>query len=722
MSIIQDIREKYAKVTVVLIALALVGFILTDYFSGKGRNLIGGGSKSVGKINGKNIDATEFNRLVDQTEANMRAQGYPASMNLTQQAREQAWNVEVNRLILSSEFDKLGIDVGKKELGDILYGPNAPQDLKSQFTDQQTGQFNAQQAKQSIDQLLKKGTKEQKDNINNYINQLADQRMSEKYTSLLANSVNFPRWFMEKQNADNSMLAKISMVKETYASIPDSTVKVSDKEIADYISKHKDDFKQEESRTINYVSFSAAPSAADTADLEKKMEELKPEFQQATNVEQYLAGEGVSNYYDGYINGKAIQIGQKDSIFRIPVGSVYGPYLDGGSYVLARLMGVRSMPDTVKVRHILIGTSQRDPQTGQSYPTRDTTSAYNLCDSIRKEIAKGSNFDSLCVKFSEDPGSKDKGGVYENVPSGQMVPAFNDFIFLNPVGSKGIVKTDFGYHYIEILSQKGSGTGYKIAQLSKEIVASQETDNAALNAANEFAGDSRDLKAFEATYEKNLKSKGINKAVASNIKPNDYNVQGLGESRTFVKDVYGADKGEVLKPERIGDNYVVAVVTDVLKEGTQSVEAARFKVESALRNDKKADILKQKIGKVSTLEAAATALGGKEIEPIDSLRMTNNATLSPSLGYEPVVTGAAFNPANKGKVVPEPLAGVNGVYVIRVDNVSATAVTEGSISQQREVKYNQMKQYVTNNYGSPLNPITILKNAATIKDNRAKLY
>jgi len=721
MSLIQDIREKYAKVTVVLIALALVGFILTDYFSGKGRSMIDS-SKSVGKINGKPIDATAFNRLVDQTEANMRAQGYPSSMNLTQQAREQAWNLEVNRLILSSEFSKLGIDIGKKELGNILYGPNAPQDLKNQFTDKQTGQFNAQQAKQSIDQLLKKGTQEQKDNINSYVNQLIDQAMSEKLTSLMANSINFPRWFLEKQNADNSMMAKISMVKETYASIVDSTVKISDKEIADYISKHKEDFKQEESRSINYISFSASPSTADSADLKNRMEQLKPEFLKAENTEQFLASEGVSNFYNGYINGNAIQYARKDSIFKIPVGSIYGPYLDGGSYVLAKLMGVKPMPDTVKVRHILIGTSQRDPQTGQTIPTRDTATAFKLCDSIRNEIAKGSNFDSLCVKFSEDPGSKDKGGVYENVSSGQMVPAFNDFIFLNPVGSKGIVKTDFGYHYIEVLSQKGSGTGYKIAQLSKEIVASQETDNAALNAANEFAADCPDQQAFEKVYETKMKSKGFNKAIAPNIKPNDYSVQGLGESRIFVKNIYDADKGEVLKPERIGDSYVVAVVTEVLKEGTQNVATARFQVESVLRNEKKADILKQKIGKITTLEAAAAALGGKEIETIDSLRMTNNSALTPALGYEPKITGASFNPANKGKLVPEPLQGVNGVYVIRVDNISATAVTEGSIAQQRESKYNQMKQYVSNNYGSPLNPLSILKSVATIKDNRAELY
>ncbi len=718
MSIIQDIREKYAKVTVVLIALALVGFILTDYFSGKGRSGGGGGSNSIGRVNGKSIGYDAFNIKVEQTEANLKAQGYPQSAGLTQQAIEQTWKKEVDLLLLSSEFDKLGIRVGKKELGDMLYGANAPQDLRNQFSDEKTGQYNAALAKQNIDQMLKKGTQEQKDNINNYLNQLADQRMTEKFTSLLANSVNYPRWFIEKQNADNSQLAKIALVKEIYSSIADSTVKVDDKEIADYISKHKKDFKQEESRSISYVTFSAAPNAADSVATVNNLLALKAEFDSSKNVEQFLAGEGVNNYYNGFISGKTIQIAMKDSIFRIPVGGIYGPYLDGGSYVLAKLEGVRQMPDTVKVRHILVGTSQIDPQTGQSFPTRDTATAYKLVDSLRNEIAKGSNFDTLVAKFSDDGGSKDKGGLYEDVPSGKMVPPFNDFIFLNPVGTKGIVKTDFGYHYIEILSQKGNGPAYKIAYLSKEIVASQETDNSASDRAFTFAGDSPDAKAFDANFEKTLKPTGAIKGIATDIKPADADIRGLGNSRTFVRSIYDAEGGEVLKPERIGENYVVALVTEVYKEGTQTPNKARASVEPILRNKKKAVLLTQKIGKVTTLEAAAAALGGKQIETVDSLRMNGS---SPALGYEPRVIGAAFNPANKGKVVPAVLEGINGVYVIRVENTSATAITEGNVADQRKMKYEQMKQYVSNP-NAPLHPVMILRNAATIKDNRSNRY
>ena len=677
MSIMQTIREKGAKVTVVIIAIALLGFILTDYFSGKGRSGFTGGSKTIGKVNGKSVNYESFNKRVELMENNMKQQGYPSSPSLTQQAVDQTWNQEINRILLSQEVDKLGIRISKKELGDILYGPNAPQDLKQQFSDQTTGQYNAISAKQNIDEMLKKGTQEQKDNINSYITDLEEQRKQDKYIALLSNSINYPRWFIEKQNADNSQIAKVSLVREVYTSIPDSSIKIDDKEIADYISKHKDDFKQEESRSIQYVTFNAAPSASDSAETKNSLEQKREEFQTTTNMEQFLAAEGANGYYDGYINGKTIQIAAKDSIFRTPVGQVYGPYLDGASYVMAKVEGARQMPDTVKIRHILVATMQRDPQSGQSYQVRDTATAKTRIDSIQTAIRNGSNFDSLVVSLSDDPGSKDKGGVYENVPSGQMVSTFNDFIFLNGVGSKGVVKTEFGYHYIEILSQKGGGTGYKIAYLPKEIIASQETDSKAQNDANVFAGDSRNVKSFDETFEKNWKPKGYVKGIATDIKRVGGNVMGLGYSRQFVRDIYAASAGDVLKPERIDDNYVVAVVVEVLKEGTVGVAKARPQVEPLLMNKKKAEVIKKKIGNITTLEAASTALNNSPIQTVDS--------------------------------------------VIRVDEVGTTPVTDGNVAEQRKALSAQGKQMMSNSQ-SPNSPVNALRNAATISDKRSERY
>lgn len=704
MSIIQDIRDKYAKLTVVLVALALLGFILTDYFAGKSR-MSGNVSQTIGSVNGKSIVFDEFNQKVIQAEENLKAQGYPQGAALSQQALEQAWNQEIGQIILKGELKELGIDVGKKELSDLLYGTSAPQDLQNQFRDPKTGVFNPALAKQNIDQALKSGTPEQKTSISNYIDALANMRMADKYLALFANSINYPRWFIEKQSAENSQLARISFVRELYTSIPDSAVKVTDDEIKNYINKNKSQFKQQESRGIQFVAFSASPSSADSAAAYSSLINQKERFATTENLEQFLAGEGAP-FYNGYINGKAIQQPVKDSLFKLSPGATFGPYLDADRYVVARMVGSVRMPDTVSVRHILISTQSRDSAT-----------AYNLCDSIQKAIAGGSNFDSLTAKFSDDPGSKNNGGKYENVPSGQMVAPFNDFIFLKPTGSKGIVKTDFGFHYIEILSQKGGGSGYKIAYLPQEIVASQETDNLALNKANEFAGDSKDLKSFNDNYEKKLKAQGILKSVATDITPVSYEVRGVGASRSFVRAIYEASKGEVLKPERVDNNYIVAVVTDVNEEGTATVESARLSVDPILRNKKKAELLRKKIGSVTTLEAAATALGGKQVEFADSIRFTGSLPI----GYEPRVAGAAFNAANKGKVVPVVIEGLSGVFVVRVDNLGSTPIFDGDVATQRETRYQQAKQAYSNQY-SPNNPVSILRSAATIKDRRQERY
>jgi peptidyl-prolyl cis-trans isomerase D len=156
---------------------------------------------------------------------------------------------------------------------------------------------------------------------------------------------------------------------------------------------------------------------------------------------------------------------------------------------------------------------------------------------------------------------------------------------------------------------------------------------------------------------------------------------------------------------------VVAIVTEAVEEGIQTVAKARPAIEPILRNKKKAETIKQKFGKITTLEAASAAVN-KNIETLDSLRM---GATSKDLGFEPRVRGAAFNPGNKGKVVSEALEGVSGVYVISVESVTATASTEGPVADQRKMRADIGKQ---TNPG----PMEALKNAATIKDNRNERY
>ena len=279
MSVIQKIRDKYARWAVIAIALSLIGFIMMDAFAGKGSLFNNRGSNTLGKINGTTIDRIDFDRK-------MQVFGAGAPEEQKAGLIQQLWDYEVNRIVVSNEAEKLGLTVTDKEMKDVLYGNNPPQFLAQIFTDRTTGRYDGITAQQQVNQLLKKGAVGQPeyDNVTQNIELTKNQRLMSKYMTLMTSSVYFPKWYLEKKNIDNSLLGKMSYVMVPYASIADSTVKISDDEIRDYMKKHEDDYKREkETRSIEYVLFSQAPSSADSAASKDEIAKLKPQFAAATD-------------------------------------------------------------------------------------------------------------------------------------------------------------------------------------------------------------------------------------------------------------------------------------------------------------------------------------------------------------------------------------------------------------------------------------------------------
>jgi peptidyl-prolyl cis-trans isomerase D len=724
MSVIQSIREKYAKWAVVAIALALLGFILTDYFTAQNR-MGPGNSTTLGSVNGKKIDwinfETKLKAVDEQTQAQAQQQGREVSEAERHQNNERLWNQEVEQIVMTPEFEKVGIDVGRKEFNDWLFGQNPPADLRQRFSDQQ-GNYDGAAAQNAINQMRRSGNKNEKDQLDSYLASMEYSRKLEKYNALLTSSIYYPKWYVEKQNTEAAGLAKASYVSYPYSKIVDSTIKITDKEIEDYVSKNKDQFKQEESRSIAYVVFDAAPTAADSAAGKKQLADLKTEFEATTEPAKFLSRYGSTiTYFDGYVGKSQIQVPAKDSIFGLAKGAVYGPYIDQNTYVLAKLIDTKSMPDSVKARHILIQTF--DPQAGQQL--LDDSTAKKRIDSIETAIKGGARFDSLAMKYSNDQGSAVKGGLLSNPQNpatnyytlNTMVKEFNDFSFEGKTGEKKVVKTVFGYHLVEILDQKDFQPHYKVAYFAKNIMASDETEQRVLEEASKFASESNDLKSFEANI---AKSNGrYVKMEATNIGPNDIYIRGIdafGASRSLVKEVYKAKKGEVLNQERVGDTrtgykQIVAVVTDILKEGTQPAYVARPGVERTLRDKKKAEQIKQMIGKVTTLEAAASALQDS-IVTADSIRINGGGKV-----VDAKVLGAIFNPANNGKLISEPVPGRDAVFVVRVDELNTT-----SIAADIEMQRSQMRQRGIQMQTIYSSPISIMKKVANVKDNRRNFY
>jgi peptidyl-prolyl cis-trans isomerase D len=702
MSIIQTIRDKAAIFVFGIIAISLIGFLVQDAFVGRSHGFFDSPKTTIGKVDGIEIKRQEFDDRVKMMEAQYQQQGYRVDESMRQEIQNQIWNGLVNREIVTSEAGKLGLAFTSKEFADLLFSEDAPQEFKQQFTDRKTGIYNIEAARNAFKTLQKSKDAEQIRQVNEQlIDPIILSQLQQKFLTIFTNGIYIPKWLMEKQNAENGQISNISFVGLSYATVADSSIKVSDAEITDYIQKHKDLYKQEKSRSISYVSFYAGPTKADSTSLWNRMEEYKTQLAAAKDPGAFVTRNRTkSAFFDGYINKSRIQVPQKDSILALKPGETFGPYYDASSITVAKMIDTKVLPDSVKARHILIATL--DPQTGQ--PTIADSVAKNRIDSIQKAVAGGASFEQLAVKYSDDEGSKLRLGDLGYFPNGQMVKAFNDFCFEGKTGDKGVVKTEYGYHYIEIEDQKNFEQAYKIAYLAKEIEPSEETENAASAKATQFASSSRTEKTFDATVGKEK----LNKRIADNIKEMDYQVTGLGASRALVKWVYANKPGTVSDPLSVGDQYVVAVITGENKEGLQSAATARVTAEPVLRNKKKAGILAEKFGKYANIDDAAKN-AAQTVQQADSLRFSDN--FKPGLGNESIVIGAAFNKGYQSKPSPV-LSGNNGAYVVAVNSIGAVPNDAANVDEQRKSAMMQMKQ--TMGYGL----MQALKDAAKIKDSR----
>jgi peptidyl-prolyl cis-trans isomerase D len=692
MSIIQNIRDKGAWIIFTIIVIALVAFVLQDGIGKQGNTTV----TDLGTVNGVSINKINFEEKLEMQVQNYASQGVK---------REQLigflWNQEIDRILYIKEEEALGITVGNKEITDVLFGTESP--FRQEFTDPNTGEFRVNDAKQAIAQVKKSKNQEQINQIEKmYIEPSIENRLRNKYQALIVKGVQLPSWMVQKQYNESNSIASIDIVGIPYASISDSTIKVTDDEVASYIKENAAAFQVEEaSKTINFVGFSAAPTSADSASVLNTVTALKADFQTAPDAAAFLNKAGSDlPFYNSYISGKSLQVPNKESILAAGVGNTFGPYVDGKNYTIAKVIGVKQWPDSASVRHILIATAGQNGQI-----IRDDSAAKKLIDSIKTAIAGGVSFDEMVLKYSDDAGSKEKGGKYEMFPQAQMVGPFNDFSFDNTVGSKGVVKTDFGYHYIEVLKQTPRSPAYKIAYLSKAILPSSETIGVASAAAAAFASASKDIKSF------NQQAVKLNKQTfpAAGIKSMDYEIPGLGESRTLVRWIYENDINSVSEPTEIGDSYYVAIITGEEKAGLASVASAKPQVEGILRDQKKAIQIKQNF-KGSTMEAIA-ASAKTIIQPADSINF--NYSLIPGIGNEPKIVGAAFNKALLNKP-SAPIAGNAGVFVISVKSQGAKATTQDVASFEADLLNRTRSVVYRTNIG--------LKKVAKIKDNRMKVY
>jgi peptidyl-prolyl cis-trans isomerase D len=717
MQIIQNIRDKGAAIVIAVIALSLIGFLLMDA-QGGGNRLFGASNTTiVGKVNGEAIEIDEFNKRVKEQEAQMEAQGRPVAAAQRGQIRNSAWEGMISEKIFYDEAKKLGIALAPKELTAVIYSADdAPQILKQTFTDPKTGQYDIEKVQQWWANA-KKAKNEQRVAIESQvIEPIKLESAVSKYASFIAAAAYYPAWMQESDSVEKSSFATISYVAIPFSVITDSTIKVTDDEITAYVQKHKTQYeKDQETRTISFVSYSSNPSAADSQAVYNNLLALKDGFIKDSSAKAYAARNGSTMpFYDGYVLKSKMQMAMKDSIAALGKGGVFGPYLDGTNYVIARMVDIKTVPDSVKCRHILIKIGD-----AQNQQIRPDSVARKLIDSIATAIKGGADFDQMVQKYSDDGGSKGSKGEYKFSSSSSLVDSFYRTVFYEPVGTKKIVKGEsggeqgyIGYHYIEVMQQWKQEPAYQVAYLSKDILASPETINKADQLASKLSAEARNLKSFNEYTQKN----GIQKITGNPpINENDDQVGSLQDARELVRWVYSAKQGEVSTPFRLPNQIVVAVLEEIQPKGLPSAKAARAEVERLILNEKKAAIILKKITNTPTLESAAAAYS-KTVETAGAdSSITFNSPMINGIGNEPKVVGAAFNKEWQTKVSP-PIIGTNGVYVIKVNGYGAKAADPAqSAGLNNSQQLMSLKQKTGNWFQG-------LKKQAEIKDNRSKFF
>lgn len=105
---------------------------------------------------------------------------------------------------------------------------------------------------------------------------------------------------------------------------------------------------------------------------------------------------------------------------------------------------------TATVSHILIGTS--DPSTNEEVRTMEE--ALEIANEVKAKLDAGEDFATLAAEYSDDPGSKDNGGTYENAPVNNWTPGFREATIEQPINEVGDpVETVYGYHIIKVIER-----------------------------------------------------------------------------------------------------------------------------------------------------------------------------------------------------------------------------------------------------------------------------
>lgn len=697
MAILQKTREKAGLAVSIIIALALLSFIIdpgtleTAFQAMSKRN-------NVGEINGKSVSYTDFQQDVETfSSINEMVTGQSARNEQQQeQIRNAAWQSLIDKYLFTKNAKAAGIKVGKEEMTALLTGDMVSPVISNNpaFHDE-NGNFSKEAVLNLVNGLNQDNTGRLRMYWDYLQNTVYTQQFYSKYGSLFIAS-NFQNPLMLRRAiAENNNTTNVDFVMMPLSYMPDSTIKVSDSEIQKYYNAHKKMFKQNASRDIEYVVYEVQPSTADIDATNKAMGDIYEEFTTTDNMKSFLAKNSersLSEYWykSGELNSVNSEI--NDFVFGDSEKAASPIVSSNNVFYAARVIDNARVPDSAYVKHILLQGEDE-----------------SKADSLLNVIGKGENFSNVAAAYSADSQSADNG-VQGNLgwfTQNIMIPGFES-VLTAKTGVPYIIKTQYGTHIVEVEKQTAPIAKKQVAILQKTALASSETFNEYYSKANRFKGLA---KGGYKDYKAAVDSLGIYSHPMNNVLESTSSYGAIDNAKEVTRWIFDNKPGKVSDIITVNNNYFfVVAVKGVHKEGIATLDEVKEPIRQRLyaekASEKNAERMAERIAGLTDLQTIADTLHASVSSGVD----VRFATMA-GQGLDPKFIGAV-SVAPEGKICG-PVAGTIGSYVFKVNSRDT-----GAFYTEDDAKNNAAQM---NNYASQL-ILPIMMNDAEVVDHRARFF
>jgi peptidyl-prolyl cis-trans isomerase D len=310
-------------------------------------------------------------------------------------------------------------------------------------------------------------------------------------------------------------------------------------------------------------------------------------------------------------------------------------------------------PKQVKVRHLLIKSNPKDPEA--------SAMARKKAESIRDEAAKGKDFAQLAKKYSEDPGTKDRGGDLGFIARGQVVPEFEEAAFSLKVGDiSSPIQTPYGFHILKVDEVQEAKTE------PLEKVKNQVHSLLQNRKAKELAHDEADQAYTRASKDKELDSFAIEKKLTVRETGLFSPGEKIDLHPKLMDSALFLSKGEISPVLRVGETFAVLQVVEKNEPRIPELKEVERRVSEVLRREKQREKALAKAREI--LEKLQKGADFKSLARQEGLKVEETGFFE--RGAEPPKIGSAeelqkaLPSLNAKNPYPEKPIFLNGQYLI----------------------------------------------------------